>query len=93
MALTRRTQILLDDQRHELLRRRAADTGESVGELIRRAIDELYAGQRERERAAAERRERALESFLAAPALPVGQWPDVAAELETLYERELDAAE
>lgn len=87
MALTRRTQILLDDERHEVLQRRSAETGQSVGELIRRAIDELYAGQQERDRAAAERRERALERFLAAPPLPVGEWTDVKRELDTLYER------
>ena len=89
MALTHRTQILLDDERYEVLRRRSAETGESVGELIRRAIDQLYAGQQERDRAAAERRQRALEGFLAAPALPVGEWAEVEEELEDLYERGL----
>lgn len=39
MALTRRTQVLLDDRRDQLLRRRAAATGRSVGSLIREAID------------------------------------------------------
>jgi len=87
VALTHRTQILLDDERHEVLQRRSAETGQSVGELIRRAIDQLYAGQQERDRAAAARRERALERFLAAPPLQVGEWADVEEELETLYER------
>jgi len=76
VALTHRTQILLDDERHE------AETGQSVGELIRRAIDQLCAGQQERDRAAAARRERALSSFLAAPPLRVGEWADVEEELE-----------
>lgn len=93
MALTRRTQILLDDERHEALQRRSAATGESIGELIRHAIDELYAGRAERDRAAAERREQALERFLAAPPLPVGEWVDVEEELEALYERGLGESE
>lgn len=89
VSLSRRTQILLDDDRHELLQRKAAETGESVGELIRRAIDELYAGEQERERLAVERREQALESFLAAPPLPVGEWAEVETEIDGLYERGL----
>lgn len=93
VALTRRTQILLDDERHDALQRRSAETGESVGELIRRAIDQLYAGQEDRDRAAAEGRERALARFLAAPPLPVGEWADVEQELETLYERGLGESE
>lgn len=89
MRLTRRTQVLLDEERHELLRSRAAATGESVGELIRRAIDQAYAGQADRDRAALERREVALRGFLSAPALPVGEWPEVERELEGLYDRGL----
>lgn len=87
VALNRRTQILLDDERDELLRRRSAETGKSVGELIRAAIDQLYAGQAQRDQAALERRERALAGFLAAPPLPVGEWSEVEDELEARYER------
>ena len=76
-----------------MLQRRSAATDQSVGELIRRAIDQLYAGQQERDRVAAERRERALDSFLAAPPLQVGEWSDVEKELETLYDRGLGESE
>lgn len=41
---------------------------------------------------AAERRERALRSFLDAPALPVGEWDEIEAEIETLHEREPSAS-
>lgn len=92
MAFTRRTQILLDDERHALLQRQAVATGESVGELIRRAIDQAYAGQADRDRAALESREAALRGFLSAPALRVGEWPEVEKELESVYERELDTS-
>ena len=37
--LTRRTQILLDDERYDQLDRRAAGSGRSVASIIRDAID------------------------------------------------------
>lgn len=87
MALTHRTQILLDDERIALLRRRARATGRSVGDLIREAIDRQIADAEEAERVAAGARERALESFLAAEPMPVGDWPELEAELEAALER------
>lgn len=87
VPLTRRTQILLDDERHDLLRRRAADTGRSVADLIREAIDRTYASEGQRESARARRREQALASFLAAPPLPVDDWPVMEREIEEGYER------
>ncbi|MGI8944666.1 MAG: ribbon-helix-helix protein, CopG family [Thermoleophilaceae bacterium] len=83
MALDRRTQLLLDDRRHELLRRKAAATGRSMGELIREAIDRSFAD----DESDARRREHALESFLAAEPMPVEDWPVLEREIEQLYER------
>lgn len=40
--LTHRTQVLLDESRHERLRLRAQRTGSSIGELVREAIDVAY---------------------------------------------------
>lgn len=40
--LNRRLQVLIDDERHERLRREAERTGMPVGELVRRAIDRQY---------------------------------------------------
>lgn len=40
----RRTQIMLTDAQHDLLREEARLTGASIGELIRRAVDERYDG-------------------------------------------------
>lgn len=40
--LTRRLQVLIDDERYELLQREAAAAGAPVGELVRRAIDREY---------------------------------------------------
>ena len=53
--LTRRTQILLDEDRHQRLARRSEETGASIAGLIRDAIDEVYpAVSIDRARAAAE---------------------------------------
>jgi len=53
--LTRRTQILLDEDRYERLRRQAEASGSSVAALIRAAIDRTYpVVDAERRRAARE---------------------------------------
>ena len=52
--LNRRLQVLVDDERYELLTRESKRTGAAVGELVRRAIDHEFprlAGRTERERA------------------------------------------
>ena len=46
--LNRRTQLLLDDERYAQLDRRARATGQSVGAVIREAIDGMLAGETER---------------------------------------------
>jgi hypothetical protein len=40
--MSRKTQITLDDQQHELLKAEAAVAGLSIAELVRRAIDRVY---------------------------------------------------
>jgi hypothetical protein len=82
-VLTRRTQILLDDERYERLRERADRSGESVGALIRGAIDRLLDED-------LDRRRRAAASLLAADPMPVDDWPKMEREIETMYERSLD---
>lgn len=78
--LDRRTQILLDDERYELLRRRAEETGASISSLIREAVDRMLAGD-------VEARQRAAASFLAAEPMALPDWPELETEIETLYER------
>ena len=87
MSLSHRTQVLLDDERLALLRRRARATGRSVADLIREAIDRQIADAEEAERVATAARERALESFLAADPMPVAEWPELERELEGELER------
>lgn len=49
--LNRRLQVLVDDERFELLARESERTGAPVGELVRRAIDrEFSQGERRVER-------------------------------------------
>lgn len=73
--------VLLDDERLERLRARAASTGSSVGELIRTAIDRELADGRNAER------EAAVDAFLAAPPLPIGTPEEVDRELEAVWDR------
>jgi hypothetical protein len=66
--LSRRTHILLDEDRYRRLERRARDTGASVGALIREAIDVVYPG-------VPTDRARAATRFLAVePFIEVGDW-------------------
>lgn len=52
MSLTRRLQILLDEDRHERLLRASRERRLSVGALVREAIDQALPGDEERRRRA-----------------------------------------
>lgn len=80
-TMTRRVQILVDDQRYALLEREAMETGRPVAELIRAAIDSRY-GVDLAARKAAYRR------ILAADPMPVDDWAVMKEELlDTFTER------
>jgi predicted DNA-binding protein len=70
MALTRRSQLLLDDELHDRLRESAARRGISMGALIREAIEEKLSE-------ADDARAQAIEELLSADPFPVGDWPDM----------------
>mgnify|MGYP003575450664 FL=1 len=75
--------VLLDDERLERLRERADATGSSVGAVVRDAIDhELERDDRSRALAA-------LESFLAAPPVPVGTPEELERELAEAWDEEI----
>jgi len=57
-TLTRRTQLLLDEDRYQLLVERSRETGRPVAALIREAIDQALA------ESVSERRRRAAGDFL-----------------------------
>ena len=67
-TLTRRTQLLLDEDRYKRLARRAEATGSSVGAVIREAIDIAYPKLALTPREAADR-------LLAAEPMEVEDWP------------------
>lgn len=80
-TMTRRLQILIDDQRYALLEREAAVSGRAVAELIRDAIDSRYGVDLVARRAA-------YEQILAAAPMPVDDWDVMKGELlDTLYDR------
>lgn len=68
--LNRRLQVLVDDERYELLTRESKRIGAPVGELVRRAIDHEYARPTDETE-----RERAGRALLAMP-MPEGPEPD-----------------
>jgi hypothetical protein len=74
MPLTRRTQLLLDDDLHRRLRELAAQRGVSLGALIREAIDEKLANMHES-------RSKAFAKLLEAEPMPVDDWPVMKQEI------------
>lgn len=83
-ALTRRTQILLDEDRHQRLRERAAQTGVSIGALVREAIDVAYPPRSGRLSSA-----EGAAALLDAEPMPVDDWPAMKAERDEMWEEHL----
>lgn len=77
-TLSRRTQLLLDEERHQRLAEEAQRTGRSIGALVREAIDVRF-DLEER----AERRRTAAGELLRAPrpSDPEPDWSEVEREL------------
>lgn len=73
-SLTRRTQLLLDDDLHRRLREIAAQRDISLGALIREAIDEKLASMHDS-------RSRAFAKLLEAEPMPVDDWPVMKQEI------------
>lgn len=75
MSLTRRLQVLIDDERYERLAGEAERTGASIGTLVRDAIDDRY-GSRWPSPEEAGRR------LLDAEPMPVDDWEVLKRELQ-----------
>lgn len=73
-TLTRRLQILLDEERYARLERAAARRGAPVAALVREAIDRMFATQESDRRAAGTR-------LLQAPPMPVEDWDKMKKDL------------
>lgn len=82
VAMQHRIHVLLDEERYRRLRRRAAERQVSAGALVRESIDRALAEDE------TDKRQRALESFLAAPPIPVGDWEDIERDIASMYERD-----
>jgi hypothetical protein len=80
LMLTRRLQILLDEQRHERISAVARDRGVSVATVVREAIDRGLPSTDTR-------RQSALTRILAAPDMPVPEPEDLRAELDAVRGR------
>jgi len=84
--LLRRTQVLLDEDRHRRLHERAEQTGASIGELVRQAIDQAYPAEPFALTAA-----QGAAALLDAEPMPVDDWPMMKAERDEMWEEHLDA--
>ncbi len=73
-SLTRRTQLLLDDELHQRLRETAAQRGVSMGALIREAVEEKLARTQDA-------RAQAIQELLDAEPMPVEDWPVMKREM------------
>lgn len=71
--LNRRLQVLLDEERYDRLEREAERRGAPVASIVREAVDRLLAEETDR-RAAGDR-------LLAAPSMPVEDWPEMKKDL------------
>lgn len=78
--LTRRTQLLLDDERYTQLARLAEQTQRSVGAVIREAIDRYLPST-------TMTRAQALEYFDTAPRLDISDPEEIRREIDTMYDR------
>jgi hypothetical protein len=79
-TMTRRLQILIDEERYALLEREAERTGRPVAELIRDAVDARFGVDPLARRAA-------YDVVLATEPMPVDDWPAMKQELlDTLYD-------
>ncbi len=78
-TMTRRLQILIDEERYQLLERESQRLGKPIAELIRDALDQIYVTDMASRRAAAER-------LLAAEPMPVEDWDVMKQDLrDSLY--------
>jgi hypothetical protein len=80
-VLTRRLQVLIDDERYERLRREAERTGAPIGAVVRDAIDARFPAGRDPDSVGA-----AARRLLAAEPMPVDDWGDMKRQmLDQLY--------
>lgn len=77
--LTRRTQLLLDEDRYLRLQQRATATNRSVGAVIREAIDQAFPS-------ASMTKAQAADYFRSAPTMDIATPDDIRRDLESIYD-------
>ena len=77
--LSHRLQVLLDEERWIRLNRKAEETKQSVGALVRAAIDRTYPATDGARRAAGD-------ALLASPPMPVDDWDVMKREILDMYD-------
>jgi hypothetical protein len=77
--LTRRLQLLVDDDRYALLEKAAAERGTPVAVVVREALDRMFASETTGRREAGDR-------LLRARPMPVGDWDEIKREILALNE-------
>jgi hypothetical protein len=77
--LNHRLQVLLDEERWVRLNHKASETKQSVGALVRDAIDRAYPADDDVVRAAAQH-------LLAMEPMPVDDWPVMKEWINEMYE-------
>jgi len=75
----KRTQVLLSEAQYERLMREAEARGESLGSLIRDAVDQVYGDDRQQKQQLVEE--------IAAMNLPVDDWETMEEEIMTMYDK------
>lgn len=81
-TLTRRLQVLLDEERLARLERLADERGTTVAALVREALDRTYASNALPPGVAADR-------FLSRPPIELGTWEQAKRDVETSLDRGL----
>lgn len=74
----KRTQVLLSDEQYDRLMREARARGESMGSLIREAVDQVYGDDREKRLEAVRK--------IGQMNLPVSDWETMKKEIMTLHD-------
>ncbi|MDQ3151765.1 MAG: ribbon-helix-helix domain-containing protein [Actinomycetota bacterium] len=82
-TMTRRLQVLLDEDRYARLEKEAARRGTSVATLVREAIDAKFPGW-------GLTRAEAARQILDGEPLEVGDWEDLKEEILTAYDLPLE---
>ncbi|MDP3063755.1 MAG: ribbon-helix-helix protein, CopG family [Chloroflexota bacterium] len=76
MALSKRVEVLFDPKDYQAIEELARSTGQTVGSLVRRAVEQQYLHP------TLEQRRAAIQRFLNQPDIDLGTWEEAKAAIE-----------